>query len=97
MYGRVATNIRPPSDTMVYRVSVEVAPGKFRELLSSQVYSFRSGAQAAIVAGSAQDVPNIQGVARSPDPMSTDQPEALAVSEHQLIRVCLCGSYLQCN
>ncbi|KAK9798935.1 hypothetical protein WJX73_003884 [Symbiochloris irregularis] len=47
VYGRAAASTRPPSNAAVYHVSVEVAPGQFAQLLSSQVYSFRSGAQAA--------------------------------------------------
>lgn len=51
MYARAADNVRPPPDVMMYRVPVEVAPGQFRDLLSTQVHSFRSAAQAAATAG----------------------------------------------
>lgn len=55
LYGRVAANVRPPADAMMYRVPVEVAAGQFQDLLSTQVYSFRSGAQAVAVIDAAID------------------------------------------
>ena len=53
-YGRVARDARPDEGAAVFRVPVEVSPGQFTDLLSSEVYSFRGGS--AGPAGSEQDV-----------------------------------------
>lgn len=45
-YGRVARDVRPEQGMAVFKVPVEVSTGQFAELLSSQVYSFRSGSTA---------------------------------------------------
>jgi hypothetical protein len=53
-YGRVARDARPDEGAAVFRVPVEVSPGQFTDLLSSEVYSFRGGS--AGPAGSEQNV-----------------------------------------
>lgn len=49
-FARVARNARPGPGEAVFRVALETAPGEFRDLLSSEVYSFRSGSSAAAAA-----------------------------------------------
>lgn len=41
-YGRVVRDCRPPPGAPLYRVPVEVGPGRVQEVLSSNVYCFRS-------------------------------------------------------
>ena len=44
MYARAAGNGRPPPDAVVWRVPLEVGDGQYAEVLSSRVFSFKSGA-----------------------------------------------------
>ena len=44
VYARAATNSRPPADAAVWTVPLEVASGRYEGVISSRVYSFRSGA-----------------------------------------------------
>ena len=41
-YGRVARDARPELGMGIFRVSVEVSEGHFRDMLSTDIYSFRS-------------------------------------------------------
>lgn len=57
-YGRVAMDAAPQPGQAAYRLSVEVAPGVYESILSTQVFCFQSGAQhtQAAAAAAATDV-----------------------------------------
>lgn len=42
----MSRDARPEAGSGVFRVSVEVSEGRFRDLLSTDVYSFRAGSSA---------------------------------------------------
>ncbi|KAK9808692.1 hypothetical protein WJX72_002029 [[Myrmecia] bisecta] len=62
LYGRVTADARPPPGAPAYRVNVETAPGQFRDILSSQLYCFRSQPQPA---GEGADASSTEGSPRS--------------------------------
>jgi hypothetical protein len=46
-FGRVARDVRPSPGEAAFWVAVETAPGVFRDLLSAELYSFRSSSSSA--------------------------------------------------
>ena len=57
-YGRIARDARPEPGTGIFRVSVEVSEGQFRDMLSTDIYSFRSaGSSQSAARGTAGNGP----------------------------------------
>lgn len=54
-YGRVAMDAAPQPRQAAYRLSVEVAPGVYESILSTQVFCFQNGAQHNQAAAAATD------------------------------------------
>lgn len=52
---------------MMYRIPIEVVPGRFQDLMSTTVYSFRSGAQAAASRGSGLESHAVSDLHISPE------------------------------
>ena len=50
-YGRVTFDARPEPGSAIFRVSVEVVDGQFRDMLSTDIFSFRAGSPACPVRG----------------------------------------------
>lgn len=69
LYGRIAGDARPPPNVPLYLITVEVTPGEFRDLKSSEVYSFRGTTGGAGEAEAAQI-----SLAASPVPAPQAEP-----------------------
>ena len=74
-YGRVARDARPEPGTGIFWVSVEVSEGQFRDMLSTDIYSFRSARSAS----SAR--PAYNGIApESAEPEAAQDPDGILTS-----------------
>ena len=54
-FGRVVRDARPAPGEAAFWVAVEVLPGSFRDLLSTELYSFRSGSSSMQGGSAAED------------------------------------------
>ena len=70
-YGRVARDARPEPGSAIFRVSVEVSEGQFRDMLSTDIYSFRAGSSARPV----RSADRRNGTVREADSAGTAAPE----------------------
>ena len=79
-YGRVARDARPEPGTGIFWVSVEVSEGQFRDMLSTDIYSFRSARSAQSAArGTAGNAYN--GIApESAEPEAAQDPDGILSS-----------------
>lgn len=84
VYGRVAVDAAPAKGQAAYRLSVEVAPGVYETLLSTQVFCFQSGAQGAPPAASASHhEPSASAAAASSSAAEQDAAAAAAAAPSQ--------------
>ena len=67
-YGRVTRDARPEAGSAIFRVSVEVAEGQFRDKLSTDLYSFGAGSSIRSTGGRT-------GTVREADLAGTAAPE----------------------
>ena len=76
-FGSVARDARAASGEAAFWVGVEVLPGSFRDLLSTELYSFRSSSSAAAHGGATADAASpAAGMAQHSSP---SRPVALRV------------------
>lgn len=73
-YGRVARDARPEPGTGIFRVSVEVSDGQFRDMLSTDIYSFRSASTARTAArkSASSTIAKSADIAEAEDARATD-------------------------
>lgn len=105
-YGRVAADSRPPPGAPAYRITVEVEPSSFQDLLSSQLYSFGEECSAGppgTAGGQPADVAALPGASHllhSPEPSSVlhqqqaqpRQPSGTGMAQSQPQQASLLGS-----
>ena len=70
-YGRVTRDTRPEAGSAIFRVSVEVSEGQFRDMLSTDLYSFAAGSSARPV----RSTDRHDRTVRDADPAGTAAPE----------------------